>query len=109
MAARPVRRAVIAALTSRASTVLGPSSSALDYVVAWISAGGTFTTLATCLGDQIGRSLSRGFVSFTCQRLAPDARSRIRSARERAGPGGASRTRSGSNPLAAGQEVIHVS
>lgn len=79
--ATPLRRALTAALAERARTLLGEDATALDYVAAWVRAGLSMRALATLLAFDVGRSLSRGFVSFTCQRLEPQARTRIRAAR----------------------------
>jgi hypothetical protein len=82
MASRPLQRAVVGALAARAQGRLGWRATPLDYVEAWLSSGGTFVSLAKAISDDLSRPVSRGFVSFVCQRLDPQARVRVRTARE---------------------------
>jgi hypothetical protein len=53
----------------------------MNYVELWLSSGGTFVDLAKTLADDLAQPVSRGFVSFTCHRLEPQARTRILNAR----------------------------
>ena len=81
MPSRPLRRAVIGALNARAQGQLGAQATPMNYVELWLSSGGTFVGLAKALADDLARLVSRGFVSFTCHRLEPQARTRILNAR----------------------------
>jgi hypothetical protein len=81
MASRPLRRAVIGALDARARVRLGAQATPMNYVELWLSSGGTFVELAKTLAEDLARPVSRGFVSFTCHRLEPQARTRILNAR----------------------------
>ena len=81
MASTPLRRAVVGALTRRAQETIGPDAKALEYVEAWLAGGASLASLAPAVSQDLNRPISRGFVSFACQRLGPDARERLRSAR----------------------------
>ena len=83
MASTPLRRRVTAALAERgAPRGLAP----LDVVCEWLARGGSFVGLASSLSTQLARpNLSRRFVSFVAHRLAPDASTRIASARRTGG------------------------
>jgi hypothetical protein len=81
MPSTPLRRALKAALNRRANVALGPDAQAIDFVECWVEAGLSMTALARAVSIDLSRCISRGFVSFVCQRLAPDARARLASAR----------------------------
>ena len=84
MASTPKRRKLRAALTRRAEATIGPGATPLDYVEHWVANGGLITELAASLQEEMGESLSRGFLSFIVQRMAPDATTRIAAARHSA-------------------------
>ena len=84
MASQPLRRALEWALQGRAEARLGPGATALDYVELWLTSGKTFRLLSQDVAKELGRPLSRNFVSFVCNRLAIDARDRILAARRAA-------------------------
>jgi hypothetical protein len=75
------RRRLRAALLRRARVVIGTDASPLDYVERYVANRGRFSDLARSLQEEMGESLSRGFLSFIARRLEPDARARIDSAR----------------------------
>jgi hypothetical protein len=79
---RPLRRSVVDALAARARDALGPEATPLFYVEAWVRAGLSMRALARTLSADLGYPVSRSFVSFAAQRLAPDARERIAAARQ---------------------------
>ena len=79
---RPLRRVVVDALAARARDALGPEATPLFYVEAWVRAGLSMRALARTLSADLGYPVSRSFVSFAAQRLAPDARGRIAAARQ---------------------------
>lgn len=81
MASQPLRRALLKALRRRAEVHLGAEATPIEYVEFWLSSGRTFQALAVDIGADLGRPVSRKFVSFVCNRLTADARSRIRAAR----------------------------
>jgi hypothetical protein len=81
MASQPLRRALVKALGHRAKDRLGPQATPLDYVEYWLSSGHTLQDLSQDIAADLGRTLSRKFVSFVCNRLTADARLRIRVAR----------------------------
>jgi len=94
MASTPKRRRLRAALARRAECQIGEGATPLDYIVTWVARGGLITELAASLRDEMGESMSRGFLSLIIHRLAPDATERIAAARhsaERAGSPIASR------------------
>ena len=78
---RSLRRVVIDALAARATEALGPEATPLLYAEAWVRAGLSLTALTRTLSADLGYPISRSFVSFATQRLAPDARARIKAAR----------------------------
>ena len=82
MAATPKRRRLRAALTRRAEAAIGPGATPLDYVERWIVNGGQVAQVAASLQEEMGESMSRGFVSLIVHRLAPDATERIAAARQ---------------------------
>jgi hypothetical protein len=82
MAAMPKRRRMKAALLKRARAALGPDATALDYICQWIAGGRPIKDLAASLQCQLGESVSRSILSTLAHHLAPDASTRIRSARE---------------------------
>ena len=75
------RRRLRAALLLRAQTAIGADATALDYVERYVANRGRFSDLARSLQEEMGESLSRGFLSFIARRLEPDARARIAMAR----------------------------
>ena len=75
------RRRLRAALLRRAQVAIGANATALDYVEQYVANRGRFSDLARSLQEEMGESLSRGFLSFIARRLAPDARTRIAMAR----------------------------
>ena len=81
MASQPLRRALVNALSNRAKVKLGSGATPLDYVESWVRAGQTIQALARDLATDLGRPVSRKFVSFVCNRLTADARSRIHATR----------------------------
>jgi hypothetical protein len=81
MAGRSLRRAVVSALTLRAQLAVGRDATPLDYVERWVAQDHSIAALARTISADLGYEISRGFVSFVCQRLAPDARARIADAR----------------------------
>ena len=81
MASQPLRRALVKALGNRAHDELGAQATPLDYVEYWLSSGQTLQGLSQDIEVDLGRTLSRKFVSFVCNRLTADARLRIRVAR----------------------------
>lgn len=83
MPARSLRGRVVAALERRAQTLLGPDASPIEYAERWVEAGLSLTALTRAIALDLGYPISRGFMSFTCQRLTPDARRRIKAARHR--------------------------
>jgi hypothetical protein len=84
MAATPKRRRLRATLARRAEADIGPGATPLEYVERWIANGGQVTQLAASLRDEMGESLSRGFLSLIIHRLGPDATTRIVAARRKA-------------------------
>lgn len=81
MAARPKQRRLVATLTNRAQQTIGPTATPLDYVIHWITTREFLSELAKDLATEMGESVSRTFLSGVAQRLAPDARALIASAR----------------------------
>jgi hypothetical protein len=81
MASQPLRRALVEALERRAHAQLGPGVTSMEYVESWLSSGKTFALLSQDIATDLGRPVSRNFVSFVCNCLTDDARSRIRAAR----------------------------
>jgi hypothetical protein len=81
MASQPLRRALLKALHRRAEVQLGARATPLEYVEFWLVSGRTFQALAQDIEADLGQPVSRKFVSFVCNRLTADARSRIRAAR----------------------------
>lgn len=81
MAGRSLRRVVTNALAVRAQLLLGREATPLEYAEDWVASGRSIADLARAVSADLGRPVSRGFVSFVCQRLQPDARTRIANAR----------------------------
>lgn len=81
MSGRSLRRAVTNALAVRAQLLVGREATPLDYAEDWVASGRSIADLARAVSNDLGRPVSRGFVSFVCQRLQPDARTRIATAR----------------------------
>jgi hypothetical protein len=98
MASQPLRRALVQALRRRAEAKVGIGATPMDYVEAWLRSGRTLRALAGDIEPDLGRPVSRKFVSFVCNRLTPDARSRVRTARLQGQP-----TRSDNPALATGR------
>jgi len=65
----------------RAEATIGPGATPLDYVERWVARGGLITELAASLQQEMGESMSRGFLSLIIHRLGPDATPRIAAAR----------------------------
>jgi hypothetical protein len=81
MASQPLRRALVKALGHRAHETLGAQATALEYVEYWLRSGQTLQGLSLDIEADLGRTPSRKFVSFVCNRLGADARLRIQVAR----------------------------
>ncbi len=81
MASQPLRRALLRALDRRAQSQLGAAATPLEYVEFWLGSRQTFQGLSRDIETDLGRPVSRKFVSFVCNRLTADARRRIRAAR----------------------------
>jgi hypothetical protein len=83
MPPRSLRGRLVGVLDRRAQLLLGPAASAIEYVERWVEAGLSLVALARTLAVDLDYPVSRGFVTFACQRLTPDAGSRIKAARRR--------------------------
>jgi hypothetical protein len=83
MRATSLRRRVVHVLEARARLLLGPTASAIEYVERWVEAGLSLVVLTRAIAVDLRYPVSRGFVTFACQRLTPDARHRIKAARRR--------------------------
>jgi hypothetical protein len=80
VAGAPLKQRVLASLRTRAAA-LDVNATPLDYVCAFIANGGRVVDLAKQIGDDIGTSVSRSFISGVVHALADDASQRIDAAR----------------------------
>jgi hypothetical protein len=84
MSGRPRRGRLVEALERRAHRDLGEGATPLDFVVGYIAAGAFLSALAVEVSKELGEPVSRPFLSGTVHSLAPDAKSRIETARREA-------------------------
>lgn len=82
MAGHAKQNALRGALDARAVREFGEGAQALDYVVSYLENGGMFSALAKSLEADLGEPVSRTIVSHVAHRLHPDAKERIRVARQ---------------------------
>jgi hypothetical protein len=82
MAGRPREQTLRAVLKRLAVQELGDGAESIDFIVHRVASGHTVTKLAQELGEATGEEASRGWVSWVCNRLTPDAKARIVRARK---------------------------
>jgi len=81
MAGKPKEARIVAALTKRAASELGPDSTPLDYVCTFLAGGKMFPDLAASLAAELNEPVSRQLVSGAAHALSADAKERIATAR----------------------------
>jgi hypothetical protein len=82
MAGNPLKHRVLSALAARAKSELGDDDATeLDYACDHVSNGGTIAGLAKLIGVDIGKPISRSFLSGILNNVSDDARSRLEAAR----------------------------
>jgi hypothetical protein len=84
MAGTPMKRRVLAALQARATRECGEGASIVDSACAFVASGHCMRELAELLASDLGHPVSRSFVSWTLNNVAPDAKGRLQAARREA-------------------------
>jgi hypothetical protein len=86
MASRPKLRRMIATLKVMAVQELGAGAEPIDFVVLRVTRGQKMRVLAQQLAEAMGEPVSRSWLSWRLNRLTPEAKKRIASARRRENP-----------------------
>lgn len=86
MASRPKLRRMIATLKVMAVQELGADAEPIDFVVLRVTKGQKMRVLAQQVAEAMGEPVSRSWLSWRLNRLTPEAKKRIASARRRQTP-----------------------
>jgi hypothetical protein len=84
MAGTPMKRRVLAALQARATRDVGEGATIVDFASGFVAAGHSIGQLAELLASDLGHPVSRSFLSWTLNNIAPDSKIRLQAARREA-------------------------